>query len=651
MPNEVDIIIKDTDKTGPAIDGVRAKYRHLKQDVDKVGDSQDATAKKTGRFSSALGNAGSKMEAGKESLGKLAVGATAAGAAFVAVNETLNAGIAIRLAEANAQTALGDSFGMLEQAAKTQAHQLGLTSSEFMTAAGQTANLAKNMGFAQDTAAQFGMMMPDLANRISLMSGGQRDAAESADMMRAAMAGEFDPLQTVGINISANIVAQKALNIQQQNGKKFTDQQANALAVLSIVQEQTADTTKTLATEAGKAAQKAQENSAEMRQAWQDLESAAVPVLSKVTQSLADELGGLRDAADGTKDWKERLEGLTGAMSQFITFGLPVEKTVKGWLGLGKEVKDTGDEAKRTSPKVSDLAKSSQGAAKSAEALAKATEEATKKIQEHADVVLGARDADRGFEQAIDDARDALKENGKTLDINTQAGRDNQEALDNIAKAAYDQADAVRKAGGSEAAFKAKLDQSRGALINAAVHFGLSKKAAERYADSVLGIPKAANTKVNMNATGAFRTMETVRVKMANLDGTTAWVYVKASESRGVADIIHGRGEHAHGGVVGASAGRYATAASGGARGGATLVNERGGELFNLPPGTRVSSHPDSMRMLSEAAAHSGGGPAHVVLDVRSDDPALLALLRRMVRAYGGTGTDSVQVAFGGRGV
>lgn len=641
MPNEVDIIIKDQDRTGPGVDGARAKYRHLKQGVDEVGTSHDKTKGKIASFGASLGQNNGTVERGKESFGKLAGGATAAGAAFLAVNHVLNEGIAIRLADANAQTALGDSYGQLTSAAASQAHQLGLTTSEYMTAAGQTASLAKNMGFAQETAASFGALMPDLANRLSLMSGGQRDAAESSDMMRAAMAGEFDPLQTVGINISANIVAQKAMNIQQQNGKKFTDQQANALAVLSIVQDQTTDTTKTLASETGKAAMEAQKNSAEMRQSWQDLEAAAVPVLSSITKFLGDTLKAwqvfaeaMSDPLDFGKVWdaaKAQVEPFTGVLNR-----------------LRGKTKEAGDESKRTSPKIEDLAKSSKGAAQSAEALAKATEEATKKIKEHADTVLGARDADRQFQQAIDDAADSLKENKKTLNTNTQAGRDNQEALDAIAKAAYAQAEAVKAAGGSEAQFKAKLDASRGALVQAAIRFGMTRKEANRYADSVLGIPKAANTKVNMNAGGAFRTMELVRVKMARLDGTTAWVHVRATESQSVADIIHGRGEHAYGGVVSAAANRYATAASGGARGGSTLINERGGELLNLPPGTRVTSHPDSMRMLEQASrGGGGGGPSHVIVEIRSDDAAELSRLRRLVRAYGGRGTDNVQVAFG----
>lgn len=637
MPNEVTIVIDSQDHSAAGVNSAVKRQQQLRGSVDEVGKTLEKNKTQVHSFGSALGTANRVGAAGVEVAKGLAGGALAAGAAFAVANRVLNEGIGIKLAEANAQTALGDSYGKLEAAANSQAHQLGLTTSEYTAAAGQTAALAKNMGFAQETAANFGMLMPDLSNKLSIMSNGQRSAAETSDMMRAAMAGEFDPLQTVGINISALIVQQKALAIQQANGSKFTEQQANALAVLSIVQEQTADTTKTLSSEAGKAAREAAQNSAEMRQAWQDLEESSVPVLSKVTKAFADALQSYMNLKDSFTEGGI-VEGLDNLMHLS-----PLTSLLDRAIG---RTKDQGEASAEAAPKIDDLAKADKGAGKSAETLAKETAKATKEIEDQADAALNARDANRGFQEAIDEAADALKENGKTLNINTEAGRNNEKALDAIAEAAHAQAQAVLDAGGSEDEFRMTLNESRGALVRAATQFGMTKKQAEAYATSVLGIPKTATTSVNAIIRGALNSIETVRVKMARLNGTTAWVHVRATESQSIEDIVHGRGEHAYGGVVSAWAGQ--AAAAGGIRSGGTLVGERGWEILDLPPGTRVTSHADSVRRMTESTGRSG--PVDVMLHVSSDDPALLSMLRRMVRAYGGRGTDSVQVAFGGSG-
>lgn len=645
MANEVEIIVRSSDHSRAGIDRAVQSHRNLKRSADDAGSSLGRTSQQSTTLGSSLSRTNQVTEGASMAWAKASGVVAGATLAWAGANKMLNDGIAIGLASANAQVALGDSYGKLEQAAKSQAHQLGLTTSEYLTAAGQTASLAKNMGFATETAAQFGQLMPDLSNKLSIMSGGQRTAAETSDMLRAAIAGEFDPLQAVGINISANIVAQRAMNIQQQNGKKFTDQQANALAVLSIVQEQTADTSKVLATEQGRAAMEAQKNSAELRQAWQDLEHAAVPVLSVVTQYIADFIGAtvdLKDAVTGE-------QGLAGGLKTFLNFASPLTNVIDRWRGKTEEAGDANSEA---APKVDDLAKSSEGAAQSQEAMAKAVEEATRKIEEQADVVLDGRDAARNFEQAIDDAAAAVKENGRTLDRNTQAGRDNEEALDAIAQAALDQARAVREAGGSEAQFRGSLERSRAALERAAVRFGMTRQAARAYANQVLGIPAARTTRITANTSTARSRVVQLKRDIAGLrDKTvTMTVHYRASGDVSLRTVQGGRVRtstaRAMGGIVGSDGDELQTAQSGGIRSRLTLVGEQGPELVRMAPGSQVMSNPDTERMLG------GGGPTGpIVLDIRSSgsevDDLLLMLMRRAIRKRS-RASNNVQVVLGG---
>lgn len=97
---------------------------------------------------------------------------------------------------------------------------------------------------------------------------------------------------------------------------------------------------------------------------------------------------------------------------------------------------------------------------------------------------LRLRGDKRAFQAAIDDATDALKRNGKTLDIHTEKGRANQQALDNIASAAL--------------AVGGDMEQGRAAYIRAATAMGMSKKAAAELADK-LGLIKSKNVDVTVD--------------------------------------------------------------------------------------------------------------------------------------------------------
>src|SRR5205085_3264779 len=120
---------------------------------------------------------------------------------------------------------------------------------------------------------------------------------------------------------------------------------------------------------------------------------------------------------------------------------------------------------------------------------ANATKEWQASLQKLNDT-LSNRSSVRDYEAAIDAARKALKENGKTLDENTEKGRNNEAALDAIAQTALAHAAAMDKDNKSIKQQRAFLEDSRKALIDAAEGFGMSAAAAKRYADRVLDIPK-----------------------------------------------------------------------------------------------------------------------------------------------------------------
>jgi TP901 family phage tail tape measure protein len=87
---------------------------------------------------------------------------------------------------------------------------------------------------------------------------------------------------------------------------------------------------------------------------------------------------------------------------------------------------------------------------------------------------------------------------------------------------------------------------------------------------------------------------------------------------------------HAAGGPVGA-------AATGGPRGSLTRVAEHGGELIDLPSGSRVYSASDTDRMMNSGG---GGGTTRMILEIKSDgsrfSALLVEILREAIRDRGG---------------
>jgi TP901 family phage tail tape measure protein len=115
------------------------------------------------------------------------------------------------------------------------------------------------------------------------------------------------------------------------------------------------------------------------------------------------------------------------------------------------------------------------------------------------------------FQAALDNATEGIKENGKTLNINTKEGRANKTALLEIADSANKQTDAIYKStAGYGGAVKASAS-ARASFIQVAMQMGLTKKQAEAYATSLIDIPKKADTKVTNTAPAAKAKVDTYK--------------------------------------------------------------------------------------------------------------------------------------------
>lgn len=178
--------------------------------------------------------------------------------------------------------------------------------------------------------------------------------------------------------------------------------------------------------------------------------------------------------------------------------------------------------------------------------------------------VLSTRDAQRGYEQAIDDSKERVKEYrkefleeakakglsgdaakawaakqadaaikaGNALDITTQAGRDNQAALDDVADSILGVAQAVYDETGSEEEFRRSLVKSRDSLVETGRRFGLSKKEAEEFADQVLKIPPSKTVTVKDNLAAAKKRAEAYQSYINGLRGNDITITTRYVDTR-----------------------------------------------------------------------------------------------------------------------
>jgi len=116
---------------------------------------------------------------------------------------------------------------------------------------------------------------------------------------------------------------------------------------------------------------------------------------------------------------------------------------------------------------------------------------------------LSLSDAQISFQASVDAAAASVKDNGRTLDINTEKGRANKTALTDVAKAANAQVDAMIKSGKSNETATAASISARSEFVKIAVQMGLSKAAAIAYANSLIDIPPKAPTDITNNAPAA----------------------------------------------------------------------------------------------------------------------------------------------------
>lgn len=226
--------------------------------------------------------------------------------------------------------------------------------------------------------------------------------------------------------------------------------------------------------------------------------------------------------------------------------------------------------------------------------------------REAAGEVLSQREAERQLIETFNDATNAVKENGRGIDNNTEAGRKNNAVLDKLAGDTYDLIDAQVKNNASSAQVAATMEKSRQKFIATAIGMGYTEKQAIALANELKLIPTSVQTRVSLNDAYARRRAQEFAKLIRDMPPEKL-ITLRVSTL--------GSGHH------------FADQATGGPMlpGRSYLVGERGPEIFTTPNGIggRLFSNAQSVNML-------GGGDTYVTVQI--DGQEFRGLVRSEIR-------------------
>lgn len=373
-------------------------------------------------------------------------------------------------------------------------------------------------------------------------------------------------------------------------------------------------------------------------------------------QSTWDKVGkGFGALMTGIGDGIEKLRGNGGikqVVDQFKLLDIAKEQALS--TGDTSALDELESKYPLLAASIDEFRKENQGAidsmsagSESAQDYAGSLQTLIDKKRELAGEVLSLRDAEREWQAAIDDAAQAIVDNGKTLDINTEKGRANQDQLDGLAEQALDTADAMAKNGKSVQQVDGFLERAGGEFVRTAGKMGMAKDEAVRLAIRLGLIPNTVSTRMQLLGMSYAQARAEQFKNLIYSIPSTKYVSLRVS-TQGSGHFLAGQES---GGITGARP--IGQAQTGGARNGPTTMNEAGPEIATLPSGTQVATAGATRAMLESGLVSFGGGGGSQtptqVWELKSDGSAIVEAiirpLREAIRDQGG----NVQLVLGSR--
>lgn len=266
MANEIEIVAKVKDASGPGVTSTKKK-------IEEIGKTADGVSEKTASSAQKIG-AGFEKAAVPATAALAAIGLGAKNAIDDAsdLNETIN----------KSNTIFGENAGEIEKWANGAAKNLGLSKQEALETAASFGDMFRQLGFSGSEAANMSKTVGQLS--ADLGSFNNLPTAEVADMLSGAFRGEYDSLQRLVPNINAARVETEALSMTGKKSAKDLTAQEKAAATLAIVQKDSARAAGDFAKTASGAANSSKIQAAEAKNLSANLGSALLPAYTSILQ-------------------------------------------------------------------------------------------------------------------------------------------------------------------------------------------------------------------------------------------------------------------------------------------------------------------------------------------------------------------------------
>lgn len=216
--------------------------------------------------------------------------------------ELLGTATNLELLEKKARIVFGEALPQVTAAAQENARAMGLTNSEYISAAANIQDLLVPMGFQRDQAAEISTGLVDLSGALAEWSGGTKTAAEVSDILAKSLLGERDALNSLGIDIKQAEVDAELLARGMDKLTGEAKKQAESMVTLDLIYRKSTDAQTAFANGSDSMARRQAENSARLTEAWEKLANSFIPLFedfARVASDTAEAVGWIADSLEG----------------------------------------------------------------------------------------------------------------------------------------------------------------------------------------------------------------------------------------------------------------------------------------------------------------------------------------------------------------
>lgn len=614
MGNEVNIVVKSKDESGPGLESA-------KKNASKMGDTVKEVGKRAAEFAAA-----NFIESGAEKVKEFVSGSVEA---FSNLNESLNA----------VNKIFGTSQNKILDWGKTTANSYGLSQRAFNDLAVPLGAGLKNAGIPLDKVAD---QTINLTKRASDMASVfNTSVPEALDAIQSGLRGESDPLERYGVGLTAAKVQAEALAESHKKVASSLTPQELAMARINLIMKQTSSTQGDFVQTSGQLANAERIASAKTEELQAKIGAQLQPAVLALTKAklalVAVIANKLLPALVAFGKWISDHTGtvtiiaaaIAGVLvSAFVSWAVAAAAAgiatlvamaplilIGAALGVAALafIKAWQSSQKFRDVMTSVMAAVATGVLSEIQLILEAFKLLTGAWLDAGSIIIhgaalafgwipGIGDKLKGAQHAFDSFKDGVS---STLDKAIQKTQDWKDGVNKMPK-------------------EVKL---KGDISNLQTKIAAAKA-------KLATVPPSHQSAIKATIAQLEAQVRAAKAHLASIKGKTVTVRVNTmyEMNKGYAGNA-ATGGKASGGIIGA--------ASGGVRGGLTWVGEHGAELADLPYGTKVYPSGQSMAMVG---AGGGGGGALTIQWIGSNaGDEFMTWLRKNIRIQGG----NVQAALG----